>query len=459
MIWEKNIIFILVLMTLIGVTNIQGQNNKQVIFLSWKNVVDYSLKDNIGLKVKALDYEIQGKETWKSLSYFLPSLSYQGIAQKNLELQVFVFNIYDPFTGKEKETRARMGSPYNFQHSLNLSFPVFTGGSRWFNYDIQKNIKKSLFEELSAREEETVLNTMQAYYGIILSGELAASAEEAARVAKQNLDQVQKFYNSGIATELDYQRAKAQYSSTLPVLESALSNKRLSVQRLKSLLDIPLTDSLVVTDSLVKKDFLDAYADVPLERFKQLSKEYRNDIKALQFQQNAAKSGEKLALGQFTPTLAVTAGLDYAAQMENTNIAWADYIRSKSVTLSLSLPLFEGGRRVLDYQIAKKKTNQMDLYIKQAESGLELDVEQSYYNFVEAAKSLQNLKDTQDQYKESLRISNLLYSQGMSNQLDVLNAQLLYTQSKIGYLQGVYNYNISQLVLLKSVGLLDIIWK
>ena len=32
---------------------------------------------------------------------------------------------------------------------------------------------------------------------------------------KQNLEQVKKFYKAGTATELDLQRAKAQYSSTI----------------------------------------------------------------------------------------------------------------------------------------------------------------------------------------------------------------------------------------------------
>jgi outer membrane protein TolC len=196
-----------------------------------------------------------------------------------------------------------------------------------------------------------------------------------------------------------------------------------------------------------------------LEHLKALSQENRNDMKALQYQQEAVKSGEHLALGQFTPSVTLIGSVDHAAPIENARVRWSDYIRSKSVTLSLSWPLFEGGKRVLDYQTAKIKSDQMDLLVKQARLGIELDVEQSYYNYTETSKSLQSLKEALDQYNESLRISNVLYSQGMSNQLDVLNAQLLYTKSKSDYLQGVYRYNVSQLALLKSVGLLDKIWK
>jgi len=170
------------------------------------------------------------------------------------------------------------------------------------------------------------------------------------------------------------------------MLESALANKKLSIQRLKSLLDLPLTDSLVVVDTLNTTEFLNEYTVMSLEDFKRLSKENRNDMKALQFQRDAASTGENIALGQFTPTVSLIASVDQAAPLNNARVNWSDYIRSKSITLSLSWPLFEGGRRILDYQIAKVRTDQMDLVLKQAQSGIEMDVEQSYYNFIETSK-------------------------------------------------------------------------
>lgn len=447
MTYKKIMLIILACMTFSAFS--YAQVDKKIIYLSWKNVVDISLKENLSLQSKRLDYEQQNLETWKSLSYFLPSLNYQGIVQKNVELPVFVF----------MGQRFVVGTPYNFQHSLSLSFPILTGGSRWFNYQIQKSIKKSLSEELQGKEEETVLSAVQSYYAIILSSEMTKTAEEAVNVAKQNLEQVEKFYKAGTATELDLQRAKAQYSSTLPMLESAYSNRKLAAQRLKSLLNIPLTDSLVVLDQLDKEDFLKDYSTYPLENLKEISKDNRSDLKALNYQQEAVKEGEKIALGQFSPTVAVAASVDHAAPMNSAKVTWSDYIRSKSITLSVQWPLFEGGRRIIDYQMSKIKTDQISLMIKQLEYGVDLEIEQSYYSFKEASKNLQSLKDALDQFKESLRISNLLYSQGMSNQLDVLNAQLLYTKSKTDYLQGIYNYNINQLALLKAIGQLDKIWK
>ena len=106
-----------------------------------------------------------------------------------------------------------------------------------------------------------------------------------------------------------------------------------------------------------------------------------------------AKTGEKLALGQFAPTIAVTASVDHAAQLENAKVRWDSYIRSKSIMLSVNWPLFEGGRKILDYQIAKVKTDQMALLVKQAQFASELEVEQNYYNYQETSKSMQSLED------------------------------------------------------------------
>jgi outer membrane protein TolC len=352
-----------------------------------------------------------------------------------------------------------VGTNYSFQHSLNLNLPLFTGGARWFNYNIQKNLKKSLAEELKGKEEETVLDALKAYYGVILAQSMYESANEAVSVAKSNLEQVEKFYNAGTATELDLQRAKAQYYSTLPQMESASSNKHFSTQRLKLILNIPLEDSLAVKDSLSTKYFLKDFEQTSLDDFIAYSKEYRTDLKSFEYKFEATEEGEKIALSQFAPTVVMSASVQHQAQLDNSKVTWSDYIRAKSLMISVNMPLFQGGSRILDWQIAKIRTEQMKIAMQQMNDASTLDVEQNYYGFNEAQKNLKSLQEAFNQSKESLRLSNLLYSEGMSTQLDVLNAQLLYNSSQTQYLQGVYSYNVAQLALLKSIGLLNKIWK
>lgn len=442
---KHTLIFLLISLSLI---NIQAQERK-IIFLSLDDVIGISKTENLSLKSKILDNEYQNLEVWKSYSNFLPTLSYTGLATNNLELPVFVF------MGQEFV----VGTKFTFQHSVDLSLPLFNGGSRWFNIKIQSNIKKSLSEELKGKGQEVVLESLQAYYGIILANSLFKTASEAVEVSKSNLEQVEKYYSAGTATELDLQRAKAQYAASLPNLEKAKSEKKLSLQRLKYLLNISFADSLIITDSLHQKDFLKSYKLSPLKELINISAENRSDIKSLNYKLKATKQSEHIALGNFTPTIAASANLAHQAQLENSNVMWNDYIRSKSISLSLIWPLFEGGRKILNYQQAKIKTEQMETMLEQADKGRILDVEQNYYNFTETVKNLESLREAMIQSKESLRLSNLLYSEGMSTQLDVLNAQFLNTSNQTQYYQGIYNYNVSQLNLLYSMGVLNKIWE
>ncbi|MCB0748956.1 MAG: TolC family protein, partial [Ignavibacteriae bacterium] len=227
----------------------------------------------------------------------------------------------------------------------------------------------------------------------------------------------------------------------------------------KYLLNISFEDSLIITDVLDQKDFLKEYRFSPLDELKTISSENRFDIKALNYKLEATKQGENIALGSFTPTIAASANLAHQAQVDNSNVMWNDYIRSKSISLALSWPLFEGGRKLLNYQQAKIQTDQMELMLEQADKGRILDVEQNYYSFSESVKTLESLKEAMIESKESLRLSNLLYAEGMSTQLDVLNAQLLNTTNQAKYYQGVFSYNVSQLNLLYSIGVLNKIWE
>jgi outer membrane protein len=421
---------------------------KNTVYLSWDDVVGRSLEQNLTLKSRMLEYEAQELEVWRSYSNFLPTLRYQGLATHNLELPVLVF-MGQQFT---------LGTPYLFQHSLDLTLPLFTGGSRIFNVKTQGYIRKSLNEELKGEEEETVLEALQAYFGIILADSLVNSAREAVEVAEANMKQVELFYEEGTATELDIQRARAQYFSVLPQFETAESNRLLSHQRLKMILDMPLEDSLVVTDSLSARDFLGTFKDVELIEYKNISLENRSELKSLGYRLDAAGQGENIALSQFAPTVAITGSLQHQAFSEDARLHWNDYTRAKAVVLSLNWPLFDGGRKIIDFQLAKIRTDQMEVLVRQSKTGISLEVEQNYYRFRETVKNLRSLEEAMKQSRESLRLSNLLYAEGMSTQLEVLNAQLLYNNSLAQYLQGIYNYNINQLALLRSIGKLNTIW-
>lgn len=426
--------------------------SKKVIELNWKSAVNKTISDNLSLKIIRLDLEKQVYEEYKSLSYFLPTFSYQGAMVRNLELPTTIIppNPLFPFGA-----RIKFGLEYTFQHSFQFNYPLFVGFSRWNNYKIQNYVKKSLSEELKKQEQQIVAATLIAYYGALLADKLVEANKEALEVAKANYEQVEKFYAAGKSAELDLQRAKSQYFSQIPKYESALNQKYLAYQNLKLILNIPLQDSLILRDSLSLQNFGEEYLNLSKDELINIAKRNRPEIKSLEYNYEIASKSVDMSLGSFLPNVNASFGIQHMAQLPNSKVGWDDYMRSKTFTIGAQWVLFEGGRKLINYQEAKINEKKIALSKEAFDKQIELEVEQTYLAIVESQKNLKSLEESLITAKESLRLSQLLYQEGMVSQLDVLNAQLFYTTSYVLYLQGIYNYTISRINFLKAIGKLN----
>lgn len=419
----------------------------RIVQLKWDDVVQTSLNENLGLKYTALDYQSQKLSKWQAISNFLPSLAYQGVASQNLELSTMTL----------MGQKIQIGTEYNYQHSLELSCPIFTGFSRIASLNIQRNQEKSLKAELKGKESETVISALEAYFQIMLSNRLIQVNEEALDAADANLQQVKQFSQVGVASELDLKRAEAQYYSALPSLESAKNQFKMAQNQLKYILNLPLNDSLVVLDSLESKQLLNAFSSASLDKLKDIALKNRWELKQSDFQLNTAKSQRTLALAGGLPTVSFSADVAHVAMIDDYKVGEKDYTRSKSMNLVVQWPLFQGGRIALETQKAQIAIRQMEYVRQQTENQILMDVESCYYAVNVALKNLSSLKASLDQSREAYRLSRLTYEEGISTQVEVLDAQLAYTQSNINFQQGLYDYNVSQLNLLKSIGQIETI--
>jgi outer membrane protein TolC len=423
--------------------------DRKTYHLKWRDVSNRVLTENLNLISKRLDYESQKVSYTKSLAAFLPRVSYNGNFVNNLELPVFVF----------QGQRIRVGADYNLQHTLQLNFPVFAGGSRWLSAFVQNNIHRSLESELANSRQEEVYKALQSYFQIILTDSLKKSSREAVDVASANLEQVRNFHEAGTATNLDLQRARAQYYSKLPQLEAAISNHRLARQQIKLQLQIDLNDSLVIEDRLEKISILGVLARASTDSLMSLALDNRDDLGALQSRSKAAANREKIVYSRFFPDLTLSAGVDHQAQVNSLDFSPSAYRRSKTLSLSARWQLFDAGQRFLDAQKAHISSKQARIRILQMKDQVAFQVEQAKLSYQEAARNLNSLEQTVVQARESLRLAEAFYQEGAGSQLEVLDAQLFYTQSQIEHLRGIYEFNLSQLTLLKATGKMNMIWE
>jgi len=423
---------------------------QQIIALSWDDVVGITRDQNLEIKLTTRDYAYQSKNVLKAYGDFLPRLDYQFQAINNIERPEFVI----PGFG-----RIRFGTEYNYTHLLQLQLPIFTGLSRIANLSIQKNLKKSMAEELRNKEDEVVLKALEAYFNLMLANTLIMVNQRGYDAALANFEQVQKFYELGAASKLDYLRAKARLSSAEPPLRSAYNQRSFAEENLKFILNTHAEDSLVVLDTLARQEFFSEYLAYPLADLCSLAVLERPDLASLRYQKEAAGDQKTISFSRFLPVVNLAANVQHQAQIDKWQVSADDYVRSKSAVVIVQLPLFQGAKRLFDYQQAQINEQKTEIALELSLKSAFLQVESAYLKFQDTRANLASLQEAMLEAREALRLANLNYQEGIITQVDVLTGQVSLISTEVKFQEGVYEYNLSQLYLLKYIGKLNTIWQ
>ncbi|RMG66658.1 MAG: TolC family protein [Calditrichaeota bacterium] len=409
-------------------------------------------RDNLVLQMQRLDLQYQSRESKKVAASWMPQLVYQGNFVRNLERPEFVFNI------NGTEQRFRIGSRYNYLHSLQLVWPIFSGGERWHRWQGQRWQYRSLEASLAGREAGAIRDALRLYFSILLSEESVRARQAARRTALENLRQVRALFAEGAATVLDTLRASAQAAATLPPLLDARTQQHRLRQQLKQLLDLDPADSLVLADSLVAMDYLQRLGSPPLEQLQAWALSHRPELKALQASRQVSRQQRKAVVAQFLPRISFTYTLDQQAQVNQFIPDREDYVRAQRAGVSLQWTLFQGGIRAHTLQQARIREKQLGLQQRQLRRQILLEVESAYQDWQQARAQLASLRARYQQAREAYRLARLYFQEGQATQLEVLAAQSELTASRLALAEGIFQLNVSQIQLLYATGRLKDIW-
>ena len=177
--------------------------------------------------------------------------------------------------------------------------------------------------------------------------------------------------------------------------------------------------------------------------------EYRPDVKAARLNLDRAKLVKKLTAKGLSPTL------DFAFQFT----PWSDpeafatpNSKQAGASLTLSVPITDGNQ-------TKYRTFNTDRLIQASEASLEAlkestrrDITVAMNNWRNASASEQDKQRQVERAEEELRITELMYSEGMGAQIDLINAQTAYQAVRTEYLNAIRGMYVALVALRKSIG-------
>jgi outer membrane protein TolC len=123
-----------------------------------------------------------------------------------------------------------------------------------------------------------------------------------------------------------------------------------------------------------------------------------------------------------------------------------------SIGAGVNVTLFDGGARAGKIAAARNIENQAELMQRKLARDLETLVSSRYQEMMKASEQYDSLQSSVDLAKENIRARNRSFEEGLATSLDVVDAQLSLSETRVERLLAAYNFDVALARLLEACG-------
>src|SRR5687768_8505898 len=359
-------------------------------------------------------------------------------------------------------TRVGFGAKNQYQLGLTGSVELFSGGRVQAQNRAARAGRRSADIELTAQRAQLRLDVAQAYYDAALADRLVAIADSSLAQTEEALRQTSLARQVGNQSEFDLLRARVTRDNQVPALLQAKTTRDLSYLRLKQLLNLPYSDSLVLTDgigdgtpaSLVSNAsnaataaaMVVALTDSVVQR-SDTSAEARATVRQLNENVTAQEAERRVARSEYLPSLSLSSTYGRVAFPEAGVPEWNTFVNNWTITLGASMPLFTGGRLRGQNVVATANVTEAKARLQQTRELAALDARQAVAQLEQSAATLAASGGTTEQATRAYNIAEVRFREGLSTQLELTESRVLLQQARANRAQAERDFQVARLRL------------
>ena len=449
------------------------------VVISLEQALKIALSENIAVKVA--DKEIERTKYAKKGTYasLFPQIDATGSYQRTIKKQVMYMDFdMSSFgggsaagSGSTGSGTAGTGEGSGTGAGSTASSSKNNGGlevGRWntwsagvsasmpvVNAQLWKSIKISgmdvelAVEKARASRLDMVSQVKNAYYAVLFSKEAFNVYKEVYENAMTNYAETEKKYNVQKTTDLDMARAKTNVANAIPNVYNAESSIILALWQLKAVMGIDLEMNIDVEGAI--EDYSE-YMTSDVTKADSISLDRNSTMKQLEIQANELAQSIKAQQYAYIPTLALAFNYSYNAMTNDFNFKEYRWTPYSYVGMSLSIPIFSGGKRLNQVRQARNSYEQMRLQMTSTERNLKISIRQSLNTMETNVKSYDAAKDAVASAEKAYSIAEKSYEVGRATLTDLNDAQLALTQARLAESQAVYNFIVAKTQLEQTLG-------
>ena len=328
-----------------------------------------------------------------------------------------------------------------FSSDLVVSMPLFTGGRIVNEIGAAELLWQAANRRLARTKDEIVFNVSSTFFSILGQRRVIESLEFSKKALEEHRKRVQNLMTVQKAAKVDLLRTEVRLAD----LEQKLVRERniLAIQQrlLANLMGVLEEDTAIDVKGILEITPVETNLKGDIERACDQREDYlaaRAELEGQAKRVDAARAGR-------WPVISLNGS--YGGRMVTGEVTRQPGAREfedvGSAGLSLSFPLFEGGRidaniRRERARLASAQEGLLDLELK-----IRLDVQTAVLNLTSSLERVRATEKAIEQARESLRIEAEKYELGKGSITDVLDSQSALLEAETSYARALAEYNVS----------------
>lgn len=442
------------------------------VVITLEQALEIALSENLSVKVADMEIERTGfakKGTYASL---FPQIDASGTYQRTIKKQVMYMD-FDmgsfgsgvqggggdeasglggdagrKSSGSSSGGGLEVGRWNTWMTGVSASMPV-VNVQLWQAIKISGLDVELAVEKARASRLDMVTQVKNAYFSALLAKEAFDVYRQVYENAVQNYDEAQKKFDAQKVSEFEVIRAKTTVANAVPNVYNAESSVILALWQLKALLGVDLDLNLDIAGRL--EDW-SGHLFYDIHQHDSISLENNTAMKQLAIQAEQLAENIKLQKYACIPSLGLSFNYSINAMTNDFNFSEYRWTPYSYIGLSLSIPIFSGGKRWQQIRQAKNQYGQIQLQTLNTERQLKISIRQNLSTMETNMKSWYAAREAVASAQKAYDIAEAAYKVGRSTLIELNDAQLALTQARLAGYQAIYNFVTAKAQLEQTLG-------
>lgn len=341
-----------------------------------------------------------------------------------------------------------IGSTNTYNAGADLTQLLWDGGKVIKAVKAAKTEQSKGEQDVLSTKNDIIYSTRSTYYNILYVDKIIGVYKRQIATLKMHLAAIKERFNRGLDSDYTLMRQDVEVSNIEPYLIDAERQKEQLINQLKVLLVIPMDDQINLTGSL-------SYAgrNIPgTDTLVAMAVEKRPDLQAQKFRERSLGYNVGIEKAGYYPTLNAEVKFQWQGFSDDWSIGKNERTDSLFSTVNLAWPIIDGFKTAARVKQARSQLKQQTTLTSQMEDNVIKDVKNAQIALIKARESYRSQSKALDLAKRATEIANERFSNGLMNQVELLDTITAQSEAEQQYYGAIYECLVSEAALEAAVG-------